>query len=80
VISTQLTAPIQRFCNEVRVCNLLRGHVSAVQLVGVYSNDTCPFGLVYKYMENLDAAQYLKNQSNAGRVKLVTVPYPPSLY
>ena len=72
--------PVQRFCNEVHVCNLLRGHVGVVPLAGVYLNGACPFGLVYKYMENLDLAQYLKNQPNVGRVKLVTVPYPPPLY
>ena len=43
---------------------LLHGHLGVVPLAGVYSNGACPFGLVYKYMENFNAARYMKNQPN----------------
>ena len=72
-----LTVPLQRFCNEVRVYDLLRhGDVGAVPLVGVYSTEKHPFGLVYEYMDNLDLRQYLKNEPNAGRLELVLIPSP----
>lgn len=40
-------------------------------LVGGYSTETHPFGLVYEHMDNLDLRQYLKNEPNVERVKLV---------
>ena len=74
-----LTVPLQRFCNEVRVCELLRhGDVDAVPLVGVYSTEEHPFGLVYEHMDNLDLRQYLKNEPNVGRLELVPIPSPSS--
>jgi hypothetical protein len=50
-------------------------HVDVVPLVGVYSNSAYPFSLVYRHMDNLDVMNYLKNEPNAGRVKLVIAPY-----
>ena len=75
-----LTGPLQRFRNEVRVYDLLRhGDADAVSLVGVYSTDKHPFGLVYEHMENLDLGQYLKNEPDVGRLKLVLVSMHPPL-
>ena len=69
----------QRFCNEIRVHSLLhRGDVSVVPLVGVYSTETHPFGLIYEYMEGLDLKQYLRNQPSVGTLRLVTAPPAPS--
>ena len=45
-----------------------------VPLVGVYSTGKHPFGLVYEYMDGLDLKQYLRNEPNAERLKLVLVP------
>ena len=33
-----------------------------------------PFGLIYEYMDGLDLKQYLRNQPNVERVKVVVVP------
>ena len=73
-----LMAPPQQFHNEIRIWTLLhhRG-VDAVPFVGVYSTEAHPFGLVYKYMDGLDLRQYLKNESNVGRLKLVCFPVYP---
>ena len=43
-------------------------------LVGVYSTEKHPFGLVYEYMDNLDLRQHLKNKPNVGRLELVLIP------
>ena len=77
-----LTDPLQRFCNEVHVCDLLHhSDVGAVPFVGVYSTKEHPFGLVYEHMENLDLGQYLKNEPDVDRLKLVLVSiHPPLLY
>lgn len=70
-----LTAPLQRFRNEVSVCSLLRhGDVGVVSLVGVYSTEAHPFGLVYEYRDGLDLRQHLRNKPNAEGLKLVSVP------
>jgi hypothetical protein len=59
------------------VYNLLRNRdVSVVPLVGVYTTGAHPFGLVYEHMDNLDLRQYLRNEPNVGRVKLVLIPIP----
>ena len=69
-----LTVPLQRFHNEVRVYDLLRrGDVDAVPLVGVYSTEKHPFGLVYEHMDHLDLRQYLKNEPNVGRPEPVLI-------
>ena len=54
-----------------------------VPIVGVYSTEAHPFGLVYEYMDGLDLRQFLRNEPNAGRLKLVLTPVlapllPPS--
>jgi len=75
---------LQRFYNEVHVWTLLHGRdAKAVPLLGVYSTETHPFGLVYEYMDGLDLKQYLGNDPNVGRLKLVLIPtsticYPPT--
>ena len=71
-----LTAPSQRFHNEVHVWALLHQQdINVVPLVGVYSTDDHPFGLVYEYMDGLDLKQHLRNEPNMGRrLKLVPVP------
>ena len=54
-----------------------------VPLVGVYSTDAHPFGLVYEYMDGLDLRQYLKNEHDVDKLKLVLVsirPLPPTTY
>lgn len=72
MLGTLLTAPLQRFCNEVHVCNLLhQGGVDVVELVGMYSTEIHPFGLVYEHVGNLDLRQHLRNEPNVGRLKLV---------
>ena len=62
---------IQRFRNEVHACSLLPP--TDTLLVGVYSTETHPFGLIYEYMDNLDLKQYLKSEPNVGRLNLVSV-------
>jgi len=70
-----LIVPIQMFHNEVHVWTLLHhGDVEVVSLVGVYSTEAHPFGLVYEYMDGLDLKQYMKNEPNLRRLKLVRVP------
>ena len=65
----------QRFCNEIHVHSLLhRGDVNVVPLVGVYSTESHPFGLIYEYMEGLDLKQHLRNQPNVGKLELVIAP------
>lgn len=57
------------------VHNRLRDEdVDVVPLVGVHTTNVHPFGLVYKHMDYLDVRQYLKNEPNVDRVKLVPVP------
>ena len=69
----------QRFYNEIHVHNLLhRGDVAVVALVGVYSTETHPFGLIYEHMEGLNLKQHLRNQSSVGKLRLVTAPPSPS--
>ena len=69
----------QRFCNEIRVHSLLhRGDVNVVSLVGVYSTETHPFGLIYEYMKGLDLKQHLRNQPSVGTLELVTVSHTSS--
>ena len=76
--SVLLTVPLQRFYNEAQVCALLRRRdVETVPLVGVYSTEIHPFGLVYEYMDGLDLRQYLRNKPNAERLKLVPIPMHP---
>ena len=70
--STDIT--IQRFHNEVHVHSLLHKDVDVVPLVGVYSTEAHPFGLIYEYMDGLDLKQYLRNQPNVERAKVVLVP------
>ena len=69
----------QRFSNEVRIHNRLRrAGVNVVPLVGVYSTEALPFGLVYEYMEGSNLKQYLKNKPITERLKLVIAPlYSP---
>ena len=75
VASTPLTVPPQRFRNEVLVSSLLHhGDVGVVPLVGVYSTEARPFGLVYEHMDGLDLRQHLRNEPNVGRLKLVFTP------
>jgi serine/threonine protein kinase len=69
---------LQKFCNEVHVCNLLLHHgVGVVPLVGVYSTEEHPLGLVYEYMDNMDIRQYLQSEPNVERLKLVSTPCAP---
>ena len=66
---------MQRFCNEAHAWTLLhQGGIEVVPLVGVYSTDAHPFGLVYEYLGGLDLKQYLKNNPGAGRLELVLIP------
>lgn len=44
-----------------------------VPLVGLYSTETHPFGLIYQYMDNLDLRQHLRREPNTGRLELVLV-------
>jgi len=72
---------LQRFYNEVHVWTLLHGRdANVVPLLGVYSTETHPFGLVYEYMDGLDLKQYLGNDPNVGRLKLVLIPTSPICY
>ena len=73
-----LTVPSQRFHSEVHVSSLLhRGGVEVVRLLGLYSTEAHPFGLVYEYMGGLDLRQHLRNNPNVGRLNLV-LPHTPS--
>lgn len=45
-------------------------------LVGVYSTDAHPFGLVYEYLDGLDLKQYLRNEPNTDSLKLVRRSIP----
>jgi hypothetical protein len=65
----------QRFVNEICAWDLLhRGDVEVVSLVGVYSTEAHPFGIVYECMDGLDLKQYSKHESKVARLKLVLVP------
>jgi len=44
-----------------------------VPLIGMYSTETHPFGLVYECMDGLDLKQYLKKEPNVRRLKLVFI-------
>lgn len=69
-----LSVPLQRFRDEARVWTLLcHGGVDVVSLVGVYSTEAHPFGLVYEYMDGLNVQQYLGNVLSGSRLKLVLV-------
>jgi len=61
----------QRFRNEVYICSLLPR--ADVLLVGAYSTEAHPFGLVYEYMDCLDLGQYLQNKPDVGRLGLVLI-------
>lgn len=66
---------VQRFQNEVHVCDFLHHRArGVVPFVGVYSTEEHPFGLVYEYMDGLDLKQYLRNEPNAQKLKLVLIP------
>ena len=68
---------LQRFHNEVHVWTLLHHKgVNVAPLMGVYSTDAHPFGLVYEYMDGLNLKQYLMNEPNVGGLKLVLIPIP----
>ena len=70
----------QRFCNEIHVHSLLHcGGVNMVPLMGVYSTEIHPFGLIYEYMEGLDLKHYLRNQLSVGRLELVIAPRIPQM-
>ena len=65
----------QRFFNEIRVCNLLHGRDTGLApFVGVYSTAVHQMALIYEYMDGLDLKHYLRNEANAGKLKLVPVP------
>ena len=65
----------QRFHNEVRICSLLHHKdVNVVPFVGVFSAETHPFALIYEHMDGLDLKQYLRNEPNARKLKLVLIP------
>ena len=73
--------PLQRLRNEVYICSILHhGGVEAVPLVGVYSTERHPCGLVYEYMDNLDLRQHLGNEPSVMGLKLVPIPMHPLLY
>ena len=66
---------LQRFYNEVYVSSLLHHEdVDVAPLVGVYSTEAHPFGLVYEYMDSLDLRQCLRNESHMEKLKLVLIP------
>ena len=52
--------------------------MNVVPLVGVYSTEAHPFGLIYEYMEGLDLKQHLRNQPSVGTLELVTTSRAPS--
>ena len=54
--------------------------MDVVPIVGVYSTEAHPFGLVYEYMDGLDLRQFLRNKPNAGRLKLVLTPIPSACH
>ncbi|KAF9791960.1 kinase-like domain-containing protein [Thelephora terrestris] len=58
-----------RFLNEVRACGRLSD--SDKILVGVYSTERHPLGLIYEYMVNFDLNQYLTDESNVEKLKLL---------
>ena len=45
-----------------------------VPLLGIYSTEAYPFGLIYEHMEGLDLKQYLRNEPSIGRLELVFAP------
>ena len=62
----------QRFWNEIHVWTFLHDRgVDVVPLVGVYSTEAHPFGLIYELMDGLDLRQHLRNTPDAGRLNLV---------
>ena len=62
----------QRFENEVLVWTFLHDKgLDVVPLVGVYSTEARPFGLVYETMDGLDLRQHLRNNPHVGKLNLV---------
>ena len=62
----------QRFDNEVRACNVLHHEgLGVVSFIGVYSDKAHPLGLIYEFMDGLDLRQYLRNEPDVGKLKLV---------
>ena len=69
----------QSFYNEAHVSSLFNKGDAVVPLVGVYSTETHPFGLVYEFVDGHDLKQHLKNEPHVGGLKLVlTTMYPPN--
>ena len=77
--SKLLTGPSQGFRNEAYVGSLLhhRDVGGGVRLIGVYSTEAHPFGLVYEYMDGLDLRQHLGNMPNVEGLKLVLISTYP---
>ncbi|KAF9644623.1 kinase-like protein [Thelephora ganbajun] len=72
-VTSDVAQVAARFRNEANTCSFLNHRdVGAVSLVGVYSIEAHPFGLVYEYMDGLDLKQYLRNEPNVERLKLLT--------
>jgi len=53
--------------------------MDVVPLVGVYSTEAHPFGLVYEYLDGRDLKQHLRNVPNAGRLELVLLSIPTNV-
>lgn len=76
--SRLLIALLQRFRNEVHAWTLLsNGGMEIISLVGLYSTEAHPFGLVYEYSDGLDLRQYLRKNPGVGRLELVFIPAYP---
>jgi len=74
-------SPLQRFHNEVHIWTLLHQRGTDVApLVGVYSTEAHPFGLVYGYLDGFDLRQYLRSELNVRGLELVLIPIYPLLY
>jgi len=71
-VDFDVTKIIARFQNEIRAWTLLhQGGVGVVPLVGIYSTEAHPFGLVYELVDGLDLRQYLKSEPNVGKKNLL---------
>ena len=80
----RLKFALQRFSREVLISSQL-SHPNIVPFIGVYSTPLHPFALVYEMMDHLDIGQYLVENPNVSKLKLVstgfalvaTGPHPP---
>ena len=69
-VSHWLRAYPQRFYKEALACSRLKDR-NIVPFIGAYSAPKYPLALVFKFMDNLNLREYLRDNEDAGRRELV---------